>query len=152
MRKWKPEASKWLAQDITAGSQLITGEVRLLSAPRYGCVTLGRAQEKLEFINWQIHQVYHNGLSSLCQGHDFSSVTQGLNGATGMCRIKLNVILLVYELWHCQTGITLKAENSVSPNKSVTAKVSTKELKLSIKYQIEALLELDKRWQNIILR
>ena len=62
-----------------------------------------------------------------------------------MCRVKLNVILLVYELWHCQTGITLKAENSVSPNKSVTAKVSTKELKLSIKYQIEALLELDKR-------
>lgn len=28
-------------------------------------------------------------------GTTFSAVTQGLNGATGMCRVKLNVILLV---------------------------------------------------------
>ena len=55
----------------------------------------GACSEKLELINWQIHQVYHNGLSSLCQGHDFSAVTQGLSGATAMCRVKLNVIFLV---------------------------------------------------------
>ena len=28
-------------------------------------------------------------------GHDFSAVTQGLSGATAMCRVKLNVIFLV---------------------------------------------------------
>lgn len=78
-------------------------------------------------------------------GMTFSAVTQGLNGATGMCRVKLNVILLVVGTVALSTGITLKAENSISSNLTVTAKVSTKEFQLGIKYQIEASLELDKR-------
>ena len=130
VRKPRPKAVKWLAQDVTAESWLSKGRVMLLSAPRAGCVTLGRAEEQLELINWQTHQVYHNGLSYLCQEHDFSVLTQELDGVTGMCRVELNIILLSVRTVVCQTGITQKAENFVNSNQTTAAKVFTKKLKL----------------------
>lgn len=57
-------------------------------------------------------------------------MTQELDGATGMCRVELNIILLSIRIVACQTGITQKAENSVNSNQTTATKVFTKELKL----------------------